>query len=336
MTYVVRTAGDPTASVPAIQDVVWNADPLQTFYGVATVDQLLSDTLAARRFTTTLLALFGLAALVLAGLGIYGVIAVATAQRTREIGLRLAMGAAPRHVVGRSVWPAREFCSGSSRRCSSRAPFRVCSSTSLRSTHRRWPPCRSSCCLWRRGPPGCRLDEPPAWTRSWRCVPNRPRCKISGWLRSGRVAIAATGEKALECAFELGHALAQFSHVLGQGRCGELAGNSRTSSKSGRAGVSHGAMSIANSLARGRVCTRSSTFYGARHRGSAPVGHARGAPDPILDDAFTTTLLAAQQPAWSSTSCSGRSTPSTPRTSCGRATRRIGLPRRSRAASGST
>ena len=103
MTYVVRTAGDPTASVPAIQDVVWNADPLQTFYGVATVDQLLSDTLAARRFTTTLLALFGLAALVLAGLGIYGVIAVATAQRTREIGLRLAMGAAPRHVVGMVV-----------------------------------------------------------------------------------------------------------------------------------------------------------------------------------------------------------------------------------------
>lgn len=99
MTYVVRTAGDPTASVAAIQDVVWDADPLQTFYSVATVEQLLSDTLAARRFTTILLTLFGVAALVLATLGIYGVIAVATAQRTREIGLRLAMGAEPRHVV---------------------------------------------------------------------------------------------------------------------------------------------------------------------------------------------------------------------------------------------
>ena len=103
MTYVVRTAGDPTASVAAIQDVVWDADPLQTFYSIATVEQLLSDTLAARRFTTTLLTLFGAAALVLATLGIYGVIAVATAQRTREIGLRLAMGAEPRHVVGMVV-----------------------------------------------------------------------------------------------------------------------------------------------------------------------------------------------------------------------------------------
>ncbi len=103
MTCVVRTAGDPTASVPAIQEVVWDADPLQTFYSVATVEQLLSDTLAARRFTTTLLTLFGVAALVLAGLGIYGVIAVATAQRSREIGLRLAMGAEPRHVVGMVV-----------------------------------------------------------------------------------------------------------------------------------------------------------------------------------------------------------------------------------------
>ncbi|MCY4634992.1 MAG: ABC transporter permease [Acidobacteria bacterium] len=103
MTYVVRTAGDPGASVAAIQDVVWDADPLQTFYSVATVEQLLSDTLAARRFTTTLLTLFGVAALVLATLGIYGVIAVATAQRTREIGLRLAMGAEPRQVVGMIV-----------------------------------------------------------------------------------------------------------------------------------------------------------------------------------------------------------------------------------------
>ena len=72
MTYVVRTARDPAASIPAIQDAVWAVDPLQTFYSVATVEQLLSDTLAARRFTTTLLSSFGLAALVLAGIGIYG------------------------------------------------------------------------------------------------------------------------------------------------------------------------------------------------------------------------------------------------------------------------
>ena len=99
MTYVVRTAADPAASIPAIQDAVWAAAPDLAFYSVSTVDALLSRTLATRRFTTTLLALFGVAALTLAGLGIYGVIAVATAQRTREIGLRIAMGARPRDVV---------------------------------------------------------------------------------------------------------------------------------------------------------------------------------------------------------------------------------------------
>ena len=107
MTYVVRTAGDPASRIASIQDVIWTANPLQTIYSVSTVSQLLSDTLAVRRFTTTLLALFGLAALILAGVGVYGVVAVATAQRTREIGLRLAMGAQPwdvlRMVVGSAV-----------------------------------------------------------------------------------------------------------------------------------------------------------------------------------------------------------------------------------------
>ena len=99
----MRTAGDPAAGLPAMQDAVRAVDPLQSFYSVATVEQLLSDTLAARRFTTSLLALFALAALTLAGLGIYGVMAVATTQRTHEFGLRLALGARPGAVVGMVV-----------------------------------------------------------------------------------------------------------------------------------------------------------------------------------------------------------------------------------------
>ena len=98
MIYVVRTAGDPAAAISAIEDLIWAAAPIETFYSVATVDQLLSETLAARRFTTILVALFGIVAFALATLGIYGVTAFATAQRTHEVGLRLALGAAPRDV----------------------------------------------------------------------------------------------------------------------------------------------------------------------------------------------------------------------------------------------
>lgn len=99
MTYVVRASGDPAASISAIRDVIRAVDPRQPIYSAATVEQLLSDTLATRRFVTFILTLFGVAALGLAGVGIYGVVAVATAQRTHEIGMRLALGAQPGQVV---------------------------------------------------------------------------------------------------------------------------------------------------------------------------------------------------------------------------------------------
>ena len=103
MTYLVRAARDPATVISAVQQAVWSVDPLQTFYSVATVDQLLRDTTATRRFTGGLLSLFGLMALVLAAVGIYGVIGEATSRRTREIGLRSALGARAWEIVGMVV-----------------------------------------------------------------------------------------------------------------------------------------------------------------------------------------------------------------------------------------
>ena len=103
MTYLVRAARDPATVISAVQRAVWSVDPLQAFHSVATVDQLLRDTTATRRFTGGLLSLFGLMALVLAAVGIYGVIGEATSRRTREIGLRSALGARTWEIFGMVV-----------------------------------------------------------------------------------------------------------------------------------------------------------------------------------------------------------------------------------------
>ena len=103
MTYLVRTASDLPAAIPAIQRAIWSVDPLQAFYSAATVEQLLQDTTSTRRFASGLLVLFALLALVLAAVGVFGVIREAAGQRTREIGLRTALGAQARDVVGMVV-----------------------------------------------------------------------------------------------------------------------------------------------------------------------------------------------------------------------------------------
>jgi putative ABC transport system permease protein len=100
MSLVIRTRGDAAAVGPAVRRAVWSVDKDQPIVRVATMDALLAGTAASRRFALTLFEVFGLAALVLAAAGVYGVLAGSVVERLREIGVRSALGATRADIVG--------------------------------------------------------------------------------------------------------------------------------------------------------------------------------------------------------------------------------------------
>lgn len=101
---VVRTAGDPLAFIPQVKRAVWDVDPKQPLANIVTTDTFLSATIGQQRFRAIIISICGVLGLALATIGTYGVTARAVVERTREVGIRLALGGHPGGVWWTVAW----------------------------------------------------------------------------------------------------------------------------------------------------------------------------------------------------------------------------------------
>jgi putative ABC transport system permease protein len=109
MTMVVRTAQEPAALAGAVRAEIWKLDPNLPISAMRTMQEIVSSSVAQRRFQMTLTSVFAVVALLLGAVGVYGVVSYSVACGTRDIGLRIALGAlrsdVMRWVFACAMWP---------------------------------------------------------------------------------------------------------------------------------------------------------------------------------------------------------------------------------------
>ncbi len=100
MILLLRTTSNPTGYVSTVRDVVRKTDPAIALREINTLEEEIADSIAIVRIMGILMGIFGLVALALSSIGVYGVLSESVAQRTHEIGIRLGLGANPRDLMG--------------------------------------------------------------------------------------------------------------------------------------------------------------------------------------------------------------------------------------------